>query len=96
MKKLVSILTLIALFTTGANFQIAHADSDPTISITTPSGVVKGLTSIAVNAAADPTGTSKLKSVAIAINGLSYYEVAVTSASNNYYGSNSNSCNFGT
>ena len=96
MKKLVSILALIALFTTGANFQMAHADADPTIAITTPSGVVKGITSIAVNAAVDPTGTSKLKSVAIAINGLSYYEVAVTSASNNYYGSNSNSCNFGT
>ena len=96
MKKLVSILTLIGFFTAGANFQMAHADAGPTISITTPSGVVKGLTSIAVNAAVDPTGSSKLKSVAIYINGLSYYEVAITSASSTYYGSNGSYCTFGT
>ena len=96
MRKLVSILTLIGLFTAGANFQLAHADAGPTIAITTPSGVVKGLTSIAVNTAVDPTGSAKLKAVAIVINGLPYYEVAITSASSTYYGSNSSNCTFGT
>jgi hypothetical protein len=96
MRKLVSIVSLIALFCSGTSFQMAYADAGPTIAITTPSGIVKGLTSIAVNAAVDPTGTSKLKSVAIAINGLSYYEVAITSASSSYYGSTSNACSFST
>jgi len=95
-KKLVSILALIALFTSGANFQMAHADADPTIAITTPSGVVKGITSIAVNAAVDPTGTSRLKEVAIAINGIPSYTVAINSASGSYYGVSGNGCSFGT
>ena len=94
MRKLVSIVSLIALFCSGTSFQMAYADAGPTIAITTPSGVVKGLTSIAVNAAVDPTGTSRLKEVAIAINGIPSYTVAVSSASGSYYNTNS-SCAFG-
>ena len=93
MKKFVFLVVISALFSTVIS--PAHAaDAGPTVSITTPSGVVKGITSVAVNAAVDPTGTAKLSSVAIAINGLPAYTVAINSSSGNYYNTNSN-CAFG-
>ena len=78
----------------SSSISLTTANAGPTVSITTPSGVVKGVTSIAVNAAVDPTGTAKLSSVAIAINGLPAYTVAINSSSGNYYNTNSN-CAFG-
>ena len=94
MKKTILLLTVFGLVTA---FVIpAHAvDAGPTISITTPSAVVKGVTSVAVNAAVDPTGSAKLKSVAIAINGLPTYTVAINSASGSY-NSTYSSCSFST
>ena len=95
MRKAFSIIASIGLFATLFGAPQAFANAGPTISITTPSGVVKGITSITVNAAVDPTGTSQLDEVAIAINGVSSYSVARSSASSSYYTTYSN-CTFGT
>jgi hypothetical protein len=96
MKRLGLFLAIFALVTTPVSPTQAAGEADPTIAITTPSAVVKGVTSIAVNAAVDPTGTSRLKEVAIAINGVPSYTVALNSASNSYYGAGNSSCSFST
>ena len=95
MKKLTLLLTIITLINISISPTYA-ADAGPTVSITTPSGVVKGVTSVAVNAAVDPTGTAKLSTVAIAINGLPAYTVAINSASGSYNSTGNSSCSFGT
>ena len=95
MRKIIKFFAIITIAALSVNPVPAFADSGPTVAITTPSGVVKGVTSIAVNAAVDPTGSSKLKQVAIAINGVPSYTVAINSASAYYYGT-TEYCSFGT
>jgi hypothetical protein len=59
------------------NISHVHA-ADPTVSITTPSGVVKGQVVLTANPLADPAGTATLAKAGIKIAGLPSYSVTLS------------------
>ena len=77
-----AISTFVAtLLVAGLASTAAYADAGPTVSITTPSGTVKGKVSLTATAAVDPSGTATLKYAGIKITGLSSYDANMTNAS---------------
>ena len=77
-----SISTVLAtLLVAGLASTPAYANAGPTVSITTPSGTVKGKVSLTATAAVDPSGTATLKYAGIKITGLSSYDANMTNAS---------------
>ena len=53
------------------------ANANPTVSITTPSSVVKGLVTLNATPAADPAGTASLSYAGIKITGISDYSITL-------------------
>ena len=62
----------------SAPITITTANANPTVSITTPSGTVKGQVVIAASPLADPAGTATLSRAGIKIAGLSSYSVELS------------------
>ena len=71
-------LVLIGACSVFSVFTLTTANANPTVSITTPSGVVKGQVVISATPLADPAGTATLAYAGIKINGISGYAITLS------------------